>query len=104
MNISSRDNAVPVFLLRNCAGHLPGPLRTIGAVAVGHLGTSASASVAVWEEGLARAPVQPEVLSHSEDTAGGSQGGARTGGKGWGLHPARELSPTLNEVSSPHCI
>ncbi|XP_045426593.1 WD repeat- and FYVE domain-containing protein 4 [Pipistrellus kuhlii] len=38
MNISSRDNAMPVLLLRNCAGHLPGPLRTIGAVAVGHLG------------------------------------------------------------------
>ncbi|XP_004680724.1 PREDICTED: WD repeat- and FYVE domain-containing protein 4 [Condylura cristata] len=38
MNISSRDNATPVFLLRNCAGHLLGPLRTIGAVAVGQLG------------------------------------------------------------------
>ncbi|KAF6318075.1 WDFY family member 4 [Rhinolophus ferrumequinum] len=38
MNISSRDNAMPVFLLRNCAGHLSGSLRTIGAVAVGHLG------------------------------------------------------------------
>ncbi|KAM5241310.1 WD repeat- and FYVE domain-containing protein 4 isoform 3-T5 [Hipposideros larvatus] len=38
MNISSRDNAMPVFLLRNCAGHLSGSLRTIGAVVVGHLG------------------------------------------------------------------
>ncbi|KAM6184858.1 WD repeat- and FYVE domain-containing protein 4 [Rhynchocyon petersi] len=38
MNISSRDNATPVFLLRNCAGHLAGFLRTIGAVALGHLG------------------------------------------------------------------
>ncbi|MEJ1276659.1 hypothetical protein NN561_007568 [Cricetulus griseus] len=38
MNISSRDNATPVFLLRNCAGHLSGPLRTLGAVAVGQLG------------------------------------------------------------------
>ncbi|KAM7072689.1 WD repeat- and FYVE domain-containing protein 4 isoform 1-T3 [Molossus nigricans] len=38
MNISSRDNATPVFLLRNCASHLSGPLRTIGAVAVGQLG------------------------------------------------------------------
>nr|XP_024109991.2 WD repeat- and FYVE domain-containing protein 4 [Pongo abelii] len=38
MNISSRDNAMPVFLLRNCAGHLSGSLRTIGAVAVGQLG------------------------------------------------------------------
>ncbi|XP_059025625.1 WD repeat- and FYVE domain-containing protein 4 isoform X3 [Mustela lutreola] len=38
MNISSRDNATPVFLLRNCAGHLSGSLRTIGAVAVSHLG------------------------------------------------------------------
>ncbi|XP_058155114.1 WD repeat- and FYVE domain-containing protein 4 isoform X2 [Dasypus novemcinctus] len=38
MNISSRDNAMPVFLLRNCAGHLAGPLRTIGAVALGQLG------------------------------------------------------------------
>ncbi|XP_049501299.1 WD repeat- and FYVE domain-containing protein 4 isoform X1 [Panthera uncia] len=38
MNISSRDNAMPVFLLRNCAGHLSGSLRTVGAVAVGQLG------------------------------------------------------------------
>ncbi|XP_074230467.1 WD repeat- and FYVE domain-containing protein 4 isoform X2 [Camelus bactrianus] len=38
MNISSRDNTTPVFLLRNCAGHLSGSLRTIGAVAVGQLG------------------------------------------------------------------
>ncbi|XP_042636598.1 WD repeat- and FYVE domain-containing protein 4 [Orycteropus afer afer] len=38
MNISSRDSATPVFLLRNCAGHLLGSLRTIGAAAVGHLG------------------------------------------------------------------
>ncbi|XP_036772494.2 WD repeat- and FYVE domain-containing protein 4 isoform X2 [Manis pentadactyla] len=38
MNISSRDNAMPVFLLRNCADHLSGCLRTIGAVAVGQLG------------------------------------------------------------------
>ncbi|XP_012889184.1 PREDICTED: WD repeat- and FYVE domain-containing protein 4 isoform X1 [Dipodomys ordii] len=38
MNISSRDNAVPVFLLRNCAGHLSGSLRTLGAVVVGQLG------------------------------------------------------------------
>nr|XP_048277556.1 WD repeat- and FYVE domain-containing protein 4 isoform X1 [Myodes glareolus]XP_048277557.1 WD repeat- and FYVE domain-containing protein 4 isoform X1 [Myodes glareolus]XP_048277558.1 WD repeat- and FYVE domain-containing protein 4 isoform X1 [Myodes glareolus]XP_048277559.1 WD repeat- and FYVE domain-containing protein 4 isoform X1 [Myodes glareolus]XP_048277560.1 WD repeat- and FYVE domain-containing protein 4 isoform X1 [Myodes glareolus]XP_048277561.1 WD repeat- and FYVE domain-containi len=38
MNIASRDNATPVFLLRNCAGHLSGSLRTLGAVAVGQLG------------------------------------------------------------------
>ncbi|XP_006874681.1 PREDICTED: WD repeat- and FYVE domain-containing protein 4 [Chrysochloris asiatica] len=38
MDISSRDSATPVFLLRNCAGHLSGSLRTIGAVAVGQLG------------------------------------------------------------------
>ncbi|XP_051693511.2 WD repeat- and FYVE domain-containing protein 4 isoform X2 [Oryctolagus cuniculus] len=38
MNTSSRDNVTPVFLMRNSAGHLPGCLRTIGAVAVGHLG------------------------------------------------------------------
>ncbi|XP_043836803.1 LOW QUALITY PROTEIN: WD repeat- and FYVE domain-containing protein 4 [Dromiciops gliroides] len=38
MNISSRDNSMPVFLVRNSAGHLSGSLRTIGAVAVGHLG------------------------------------------------------------------
>ncbi|XP_013364246.1 PREDICTED: WD repeat- and FYVE domain-containing protein 4 isoform X3 [Chinchilla lanigera] len=38
MNISSRDHTTPVFLLRNCAGHLLGSLRTLGAVAVGQLG------------------------------------------------------------------
>lgn len=42
MNISSRDNATPVFLLRNCAGHLFGSLRTLGAVAVGQLGKSSA--------------------------------------------------------------
>ncbi|XP_075866345.1 WD repeat- and FYVE domain-containing protein 4-like isoform X1 [Microcebus murinus] len=38
MNILSRDNVTPVLLLRNCASHLSGSLRTIGAVAVGQLG------------------------------------------------------------------
>lgn len=42
MNIASRDNATPVFLLRNCAGHLSGSLRTLGAVAVGQLGRSSN--------------------------------------------------------------
>lgn len=40
MNTSARDHATPVFLMRNCAGHLPGCLRTIGAVVVGQLGGS----------------------------------------------------------------
>uniref|UniRef100_K7GBL2 WDFY family member 4 n=1 Tax=Pelodiscus sinensis TaxID=13735 RepID=K7GBL2_PELSI len=35
MGIISRDSSTPVFLARNIAGHLAGPLRTIGAVAVG---------------------------------------------------------------------
>lgn len=68
---------MPVFLLRNCAGHLPGPLRTIGAVAVGHLGMSASASGPV--------PVQPGVLSSSEDTAGGARAVPAQGGGAGGL-------------------
>ncbi|XP_075790753.1 WD repeat- and FYVE domain-containing protein 4 isoform X2 [Pelodiscus sinensis] len=38
MGIISRDSSTPVFLARNIAGHLAGPLRTIGAVAVGQFG------------------------------------------------------------------
>ncbi|XP_067395033.1 WD repeat- and FYVE domain-containing protein 4 [Emydura macquarii macquarii] len=38
MGIISRDSSTPVFLARNIAGHLSGPLRTIGALAVGQFG------------------------------------------------------------------
>uniref|UniRef100_A0A8C8RKD3 WD repeat- and FYVE domain-containing protein 4 n=1 Tax=Pelusios castaneus TaxID=367368 RepID=A0A8C8RKD3_9SAUR len=38
MGIISRDSSTPVFLARNIAGHLAGPLRTIGAVSVGQFG------------------------------------------------------------------
>uniref|UniRef100_A0A8C0GX95 Alfy-like armadillo-like repeat domain-containing protein n=1 Tax=Chelonoidis abingdonii TaxID=106734 RepID=A0A8C0GX95_CHEAB len=38
MGIISRDSSTPVFLARNIAGHLAGPLRTIGSVAVGQFG------------------------------------------------------------------
>nr|XP_056706521.1 WD repeat- and FYVE domain-containing protein 4 [Euleptes europaea] len=39
LELSSRDGMTPVYLARNIAGKLPGPLRTIGAVAVGQYGT-----------------------------------------------------------------
>ncbi|XP_043911583.1 WD repeat- and FYVE domain-containing protein 4 [Protopterus annectens] len=38
MGVASRDNIMPVFLTRNTAAHLSGPARTLGAVALGHLG------------------------------------------------------------------
>ncbi|XP_019355019.2 WD repeat- and FYVE domain-containing protein 4 [Alligator mississippiensis] len=38
MGIMSRDSSTPVFLARNVTGHLSGPLRTIGSVAVGQYG------------------------------------------------------------------
>uniref|UniRef100_A0A7M4FMA4 WDFY family member 4 n=1 Tax=Crocodylus porosus TaxID=8502 RepID=A0A7M4FMA4_CROPO len=38
MGIMSRDSSTPVFLARNVTGHLSGPLRTIGSVAVGQHG------------------------------------------------------------------
>ncbi|EMP26573.1 WD repeat- and FYVE domain-containing protein 4 [Chelonia mydas] len=38
MGIISRDSSTPVFLATNIAGHLAGPLRTIGSVAVGQFG------------------------------------------------------------------
>ncbi|XP_074856013.1 WD repeat- and FYVE domain-containing protein 4 [Carettochelys insculpta] len=38
MGIISRDSSTPVFLARNIAVHLAGPLRTIGSVAVGQFG------------------------------------------------------------------
>ena len=68
MNISSRDNAMPVFLLRNCAGHLSGSLRTIGAVTVGHLGMSTHELFLLFEKkSLWMSPfVQPGILSGSQ--------------------------------------
>lgn len=71
MNISSRDNAMPVFLLRNCAGHLSGSLRTIGAVAVGHLGKSGHEPLLLFgKKGLWLSPlVQPVILSGRQDRA-----------------------------------
>ncbi|XP_072921340.1 WD repeat and FYVE domain-containing protein 3 isoform X1 [Hemitrygon akajei] len=38
MAISSHENATPVKLLHNAAGHLNGPARTIGAALIGYLG------------------------------------------------------------------
>ncbi|KAJ6661706.1 hypothetical protein lerEdw1_013228 [Lerista edwardsae] len=37
--LSSRDSTTPVFMARNTAGKLSGPLRTIGSVIVGQYGT-----------------------------------------------------------------
>uniref|UniRef100_A0ACB8F7S9 Uncharacterized protein n=1 Tax=Sphaerodactylus townsendi TaxID=933632 RepID=A0ACB8F7S9_9SAUR len=39
LELASRDGTTPVYLARNIAGKLPGPLRTIGSVAVGQQGT-----------------------------------------------------------------
>ncbi|XP_060131096.1 WD repeat- and FYVE domain-containing protein 4 isoform X1 [Zootoca vivipara] len=39
LELSSRDSTTPVFMSRNTAGKLAGPLRTIGSVAVGLYGT-----------------------------------------------------------------
>ena len=36
--ISSHENATPVKLLHNSAGHLNGPARSIGAALIGYLG------------------------------------------------------------------
>ncbi|XP_041447245.1 WD repeat and FYVE domain-containing protein 3 isoform X2 [Xenopus laevis] len=38
LSISSHENATPVKLLHNSAGHLNGPARTIGAALIGYLG------------------------------------------------------------------
>ncbi|XP_035753252.1 WD repeat- and FYVE domain-containing protein 4 [Egretta garzetta] len=38
IGINSRDCSTPIFLAKNIAGHLSGPLRTIGSVAVGQYG------------------------------------------------------------------
>ncbi|XP_054839943.1 WD repeat- and FYVE domain-containing protein 4 [Eublepharis macularius] len=39
LELSSRDGTTPVYMAQNTAGKLPGPLRTIGSVAVGQYGT-----------------------------------------------------------------
>ncbi|MGH0178159.1 UNVERIFIED_CONTAM: hypothetical protein FKN15_076727 [Acipenser sinensis] len=38
LTVSSHENATPVKLLHNSAGHLNGPARTIGAAVIGYLG------------------------------------------------------------------
>ena len=40
LGISSHENATPVKLIHNSAGHLNGPARTIGASLIGYLGES----------------------------------------------------------------
>lgn len=37
--VSSHENATPVKLVHNAAGHLIGPARSIGAAVIGYLGT-----------------------------------------------------------------
>lgn len=36
--VSSHENATPVKLIHNAAGHLNGPAHTIGAAVIGYLG------------------------------------------------------------------
>lgn len=38
LNMSSHENATPIRILHNSAGHLAGPSRTLGGVVVGYLG------------------------------------------------------------------
>ncbi|XP_049532447.1 WD repeat and FYVE domain-containing protein 3 isoform X2 [Anopheles darlingi] len=38
LGMSSHENATPILILHNCAGHLIGPARTLGGVLVGYLG------------------------------------------------------------------
>lgn len=38
LGISSHENATPVKLVHNSAGHLNGPARTVGAALIGYLG------------------------------------------------------------------
>lgn len=40
LGISSHENATPVKLIHNSAGHLNGPARTVGASLIGYLGES----------------------------------------------------------------
>ncbi|KAL0979906.1 hypothetical protein UPYG_G00191390 [Umbra pygmaea] len=41
LSLSSHENATPVKLIHNAAGHLNGPARTIGAAVIGYLGVRA---------------------------------------------------------------
>ena len=38
LGMSSHENATPIRLLHNAAGHLTGPARTLGGVVIGYLG------------------------------------------------------------------
>lgn len=42
--VSSHENATPVKLIHNAAGHLNGPARTIGAAVIGYLGKASLCS------------------------------------------------------------
>lgn len=55
--VSSHENATPVKLINNSAGHLNGPARTIGAAVIGYLG---------------KTPMRPQVAARVPgDRAGG---------------------------------
>lgn len=38
LGMSTHENATPIRLLHNAAGHLSGPARTLGGVVIGYLG------------------------------------------------------------------
>lgn len=38
LGMSSHENATPIRILHNSAGHLSGPARTLGGVVIGYLG------------------------------------------------------------------
>ena len=38
IGMSSHENATPIRILHNAAGHLSGPARTLGGVVIGYLG------------------------------------------------------------------
>lgn len=49
--MSAHENATPIRILHNAAGHLAGPARSLGAVLMGYLGMKhlqLSLSLTVW--------------------------------------------------------
>jgi hypothetical protein len=46
--MSAHENATPIRILHNAAGHLAGPARSFGAVLMGYLGMFTCSSSLVW--------------------------------------------------------
>lgn len=46
--MSAHDNATPIRIIHNSAGHLNGPARSLGAILIGYLGKQTFTNIGSW--------------------------------------------------------